>query len=435
MPGLLTHPGMFFRPPCTARSALRSALLIAMLGLTPDLSAGAAAQADDVTLTLPDGFSATVFHPGVGKGARHLAIRNNGDVLVSRQDGVLLALRDEDGDGSADRIFERQLAITSGLQLHQDYVYFSDNVSVSRLRLDDGMLPGGDAQIVVSGFLEQGPHATKDIAINPAGELFVNVGAPSNACQETDRKAASPGQNPCPELERQAGIWLFPADQPGQTQPDGQRYATGTRNIVALEWNAAASALYFAMHGRDQLSFLWPEYFSDAESAAMPAEEFHRAVPGANFGWPYSFVDPASGIRLLAPEYGGDGKTPAPADVYQAPLHAYPAHWAPNDLIFYAGGNFPVRYQGGAFIAWRGSWNRSPAPQDGYRVTFQPMAGGIPSGDPEDFMLGFAGAKPISRSSDARYRPGGLALDTAGRLYVTETETGRIWRVAYGVQQ
>ena len=435
MPGPLTRPRVLLRARSALRSVLPGALLMTSLGLMPALSANAAAEADEVTLTLPEGFSAIVFHPGVGKGARHLAIRNNGDVLVSRQDGVLLALRDEDRDGSAERTFERALAITSGLQLHQDYVYFSDNVSVSRLRLDDGLLPGDDTQTIVSGFLEQGPHATKDFAINPAGELFVNVGAPSNACQETDRKAGSPGQNPCPELERQAGIWLFPADQQAQTQADGERYLTGTRNIVALEWNEATAALYFVMHGRDQLSFLWPEYFSDAESAELPAEEFHRALPGADFGWPYSFVDPASGIRLQAPEYGGDGKTPAPAGVYQSPLHAYPAHWAPNDLIFYSGSNFPARYQGGAFIAWRGSWNRSPAPQDGYRITFQPMADGIPSGDPEDFMLGFAGPGPITRSSDARYRPGGLALDTAGRLYVSETETGRIWRISYGTQQ
>lgn len=431
MSGFLINPEVVLR----LQHATRGELGIALLGLTPAITANTAVEADEITLTLPDGFSASVFHPGVGKGARHLAIRDNGDVLVSRQDGVLLALRDEDGDGSAERTFARSLAITSGLQLHQDYVYFSDNVSVSRLRLDDGILPDEDAQTIVSGFLEQGPHATKDFTVNPSGELFVNVGAPSNACQEIDREPGSPGQNPCPDLQRQAGIWLFPADQPGQTQLDGQRYVTGTRNIVALDWNEAVSALYFAMHGRDQLSFLWPEYFSDAENAEMPAEEFHRAVPGANYGWPYTFVDPATGIRLLAPEYGGNGKTPAPADIYQPPLHAYPAHWAPNDLTFYDGGNFPTRYQGGAFIAWRGSWNRSPAPQDGYRITFQPMADGTPVGNPENFMLGFAGPRPISRSSDAHYRPGGLAVDAAGRLYVTETETGRIWRVAYGATQ
>lgn len=388
---------------------------------------------EGVVLTLPAGFSASVFHDGLGKGTRHMVIRNNGDVLVSRQDGTLLGLRDEDDDGRVDRIFERTLAITSGLGLYDGYVYYSDNVSVSRLRLDDGLLPADSPEIIVDGFLEQGSHATKDFAISPTGELFVNVGAPSNACQSEDRTPGAPGAQPCPQLNLQAGIWRFDADQTNQTQNDGERYATGTRNIVALNWNTSANGLYFAMHGRDQLSFLWPEFFNDEQSAEMPAEEFHRARAGGNYGWPYSFVDPASGVRLQAPEYGGDGTAPA-ADTYEQPLYNYPAHWAPNDLQFYQGNNFPERYANGALIAWRGSWNRSPQPQDGYRITFQPMAEGEPAGDHEDFITGFAGPDPIARSSDAAFRPGGLAIDNDGRLYVSDTEHGRIWRIEYRPQ-
>lgn len=408
-------------------------LIIALLGAAL-LSLPATSHGDDASedgLTLPDGFTARVFHPGVGKGARHLAVRENGDVLIARQDGVLLALRDSDGDGVADRSLERKVAITSGLQLHGDHVYFSDNVSVSRLPLDDGMLPDTAPEIIVHDFPEQGPHATKDFAIAPDGNLFVNVGAPSNACQEADRTPGSPGLQPCPQLGRHAAVWRFPAEQLAQKHSDGVRFVTGTRNIVALEWHKQAKALYFAIHGRDQLSFLWPEFYSDADSAEKPAEEFHRAVAGANYGWPYTYFDPASSQRMLAPEYGGDGKTLADSDTYQTPLHAYPAHWAPNDLVFYEGENFPSRYQHGAFIAWRGSWNRSPQPQAGYRLTFQPMADGVPIGEPENFMTGFAGSEPVTRSTDARYRPGGLALDASGRLYVTETVTGRIWVVEH----
>ena len=409
------------------------ALAIAVLGasLLGLAAPGHVDAATDDGLTLPENFTARVFHPGVGKGARHLAVRENGDVLVSRQDGILLALRDTNGDGVADRSLERKVPITSGLQLHGDHVYFSDNLSVSRLLLDDGMLPDAEPEMIVHDFPEQGPHATKDFAIDPQGNLFVNVGAPSNACQEADRTPGSPGQKPCPQLGRHAAVWRFPAEQLAQKHTDGVRFVTGTRNIVGLEWNEQVSALFFAIHGRDQLSFLWPEFYSDAESAEKPAEEFHRAVAGANYGWPYTYFDPATSQRMLAPEYGGDGKTLADPDVYQTPLHAYPAHWAPNDLVFYEGDNFPSRYQHGAFIAWRGSWNRSPQPQAGYRLTFQPMADGVPTGEPENFMTGFAGAETITRSTDARYRPGGLALDSSGRLYVADTVTGRIWVVEH----
>ena len=382
-------------------------------------------------LTLPDGFSATVFHEGIGPRARHIAVRANGDVFVSRRDGELVALRDIDGDGRADQLERGKLAIKTGLEIHNPFLYFSDDVSVSRIMLDESLLPTGTPETIVSGFPEQGSHATKSIALNNRGELFVNVGAPSNACQQKRRSPGSPGLDPCPQLERQAAIWRFSASRLNQDQLDGVRYVTGTRNVVALDWNDTEQALFFAMHGRDQLSTLWPKLYDDQDSAEMPAEEFHRAVEGANYGWPYTYVDPASGKRLLGPEYGGDGVTEAEAGRYQQPLQVYPAHWAPNDLLFYTGKAFPARYQGGAFIAWRGSWNRSPLPQDGYRVTFQPFADGAPAGPPEDFMLGFKGADVLKRPSDATWRPGGLAQGPDGSLYITEAMEGRIWRVTW----
>jgi glucose/arabinose dehydrogenase len=382
-------------------------------------------------LTLPNGFSAEVFHEGVGPRARHIAVRANGDVLVSMRDGELVALRDEDGDGKADRLERRKLPITTGLEIHNPFLYFSDRESVSRVMLDDNLMPAGEPETIVQGFPEQSSHATKSIALNDRGDLFVNVGAPSNACQKKRRSPGSPGLDPCPQLERQAAIWKFSASRLNQDQLDGERYITGTRNVVALDWNDAEEALFFAMHGRDQLSALWPDLYDDADSAEMPAEEFHRAVPGADYGWPSTYVDPATGKRMLAPEYGGDGKTEAPAGRYQAPLHAYPAHWAPNDLLFYTGSAFPERYRGGAFIAWRGSWNRAPLPQDGYRVTFQPFADGRVAGPPEDFMTGFKGTENLERPSNATWRPGGLALGPDGALYLTEAIEGRIWRITW----
>ncbi len=385
----------------------------------------------DPDLVSPPGFHAAVFHEGVGAGARHLVVRDNGDVLVALRSGSLVALRDADGDGRAERSERRTLPITTGLALHDGHLYFSDDVSVHRLPLGDALLPAGEPELVVGGFPQQGSHAAKTLAFDAAGNLYVNVGAPSNACQAESRTPGSPGQQPCPQLERQAAIWKFPAGATGLDQSDGERYVTGTRNVIAMDWHAGAGALYFAMHGRDQLNTLWPEYFDDEDNAEMPAEEFHRAEAGADYGWPYTFYDPRSGRRLMAPEYGGDGEQTAPEGRYREPLHAFPAHWAPNDLAFYDGGMFPQRYRGGAFIAWRGSWNRAPLPQAGYRVTFLPFADGAPAGAPEDFLTGFMGADEIAQPSAARYRPMGLAVGPDGALFVGETESGRIWRVSY----
>ncbi len=407
---------------------------LAAAGLLLCLAAPAAASGTagaEAALRLPEGFQATVFHDGVGARARHIAVRGNGDVFVSLRDGELVALRDTNGDGVADRLERRRLAIRTGLRIHESHLYFSDHVSVSRVKLDGNLMPAGEPQVMVRGFPEQGSHAAKAMALNDRGELFVNVGAPSNACQKKRRSPGSPGLDPCPQLERQGAIWRFSADRAGQEQMDGERYLTGTRNVLAMDWNRQDQALYFVMHGRDQLSTLWPGLYDDEDNAEMPAEEFHRAVRGAHYGWPFTYVDPRTGARLLGPEYGGDGRTEAEPGKYQAPLHAYPAHWAPNDLLFYTGDAFPERYRHGAFIAWHGSWNRAPLPQDGYRVTFQPFADGDVAGPPEDFATGFKGREVLKRPSDARWRPGGLAQGPDGALYIVESREGRIWRVAW----
>ena len=110
--------------------------------------------------------------------------------------------------------------------------------------------------------------------------------------------------------ERAAGIWRFNARLTGQKPADGVRYATGLRNAVAIEWNRTANALFVVLHGRDQLNTLWPELFTAEDNAETVAEEMHRIQEGGDYGWPYAYFDVRRGMRMLAPEYGGDGRTP-----------------------------------------------------------------------------------------------------------------------------
>ena len=42
------------------------------------------------------------------------------------------------------------------------------------------------------------------------------------------------------------------------------------------------------------------------------------------------------------------------------------AHAAPRQMLFYRGGSFPAEYNGDAFVAMRGAWNRNPA--SGYEI-------------------------------------------------------------------
>lgn len=408
-------------------------------GGTPEESlSGTDIQCDpnDGSLTLPDGFCAVVVADDLGQ-VRHITVRDNGDLYAALREmdgGGIVALRDTDGDGKAD--IERRFGDSggTGIGIRDGHLYFAPDTAVWRYPMTEGeLVPTGSRETVVTGFPEQGQHAVKPFAFDGDGNMYVNVGGPSNACQEQMRTEGSPGQDPCPQLERHAGVWRFAADQLNQTQTgDGQHYATGIRNGVAITWNDAVGSLYVVQHGRDQLNSLWPDLFTQEQSNQLPAEEFFQVNEGDNFGWPYCYYDWQQEKKVLAPEYGGDGKEVGRCSKFEDPIAAFPGHWAPNDVMFYTGSQFPDRYQNGAFIAFHGSWNRSPQ-QAGYQIAFVPFEGGNPAGEYETFADGFAGEgdwRPES-PGDAEYRPMGLAQGPDGSLYISESAQGRIWRVVY----
>jgi mono/diheme cytochrome c family protein len=217
----------------------------------------------------------------------------------------------------------------------------------------------------------------------------------------------------------------------GQTQKDGYKYASGIRSLVAMDWNPVDGELYAVVHGRDDLLRLWPDRYTPHESALLPSEEFIRITEGSHFGWPYCYYDQVKGKKVLAPEYGGDGDMVGRCPEYDNPVIGFPGHWAPNDLVFYGGDQFPERYRNGAFIAFHGSTNRAPYPQSGYFVGFVPFKDGKPSGDWEVFADGFAGIDPIVSVKDARHRPMGIAFGPDGAMYISDSVKGKIWKVTY----
>jgi glucose/arabinose dehydrogenase len=400
---------------------------LALAALAPAL----AASAEDHALKLAPGFAATVVHEGPGAG-RHLAVATNGDIYLASRNG-LVAMRDTNGDGKADVTTPFGDVKGTGIQISGDWLYASDNVGVYRYALKKGELaPSGARETVVAGFPMERQHADKTFALDDQGRLFVNVGAPSNSCQEKDRQEGSPGRMPCPILESYGGVWLFDANKLDQTPASGRRFATGMRNAVAIEWHKGQQALFAVIHGRDSLDTLFPALYSAQDNATRTAEEFHKIVDGGQYGWPYTFWDLKLKQRVMAPEYGGDGKKTPDKGKYPDPLVAFPAHWAPNDLVFPVGGNFPAKYRDGAFIAFHGSWNRAPEPQAGYKVVFQPMKNGQPAGAYEEFVDGFAGTLEDNNPRNADYRPVGLAFGPDGSLYIADSQKGRIWRVSHG---
>lgn len=394
-------------------------------------------DANNGGIQLPKGFCALVVADNLGR-ARHLTVRDNGDIYVAlripSEGGGIVALRDTTGDGKANVVERFSQMGGTGIGIHTGHLYFGSDTTIFRYNFtEDELRPSGLPETIAGGFPVQDQHAVKPFAFDGEGSMYVNVGAPSNACQQQTRTPGSPGMKLCPQLEKQAGIWRFKDDELSQTQEDGEHYATGIRNSVAIAWNPGSENLYVVQHGRDQLHELWPDLFTVEQNARLPAEEFLLVQEGSNFGWPYCYYDHHQGKRVLAPEYGGDGQKVGQCDQFDKPIMAFPAHWAPNDLLFYTGEQFPERYQGGAFIAFHGSWNRAPLEQQGYKVVFVPFAddGRSPAGDWEVFASGFAGVEVIEKPKNARYRPMGLAQGPDGSLYISDSEKGRIWRVIY----
>jgi glucose/arabinose dehydrogenase len=386
----------------------------------------------DTGITLPAGFCATLFADDLGT-ARHMVVAPDGILYVALQSdkkgGTIVALRDSKGDGHADLIVRFGSEGGSGIALHGGYLYFATPTSVLRYKLP--VAADSKPETVIGGFPMQGEHAAKTIAVDDAGHLYVNVGAPSNACQRDDRTPGSPGESPCHWLTEHGGIWRFDADKTDQHFPqDGQRYATGIRNAVAIAWLAALKDLYVVQMGRDELGDNWPKLFSDQQSAELPAEELFKVEQGGDFGWPYCYYDQIQGKKVQAPEYGGDGRSQGDCAKYGQPLAAFPGHWAPEALLMYTGKQFPAAYQGGLFVSFHGSWNRAPLPQAGYKVVFLPFKDGKP-GAYEIFANGFAGMEVVKDEGAARYRPMGLAQGPDGALYIGDTQRGRIWRVTY----
>jgi glucose/arabinose dehydrogenase len=386
----------------------------------------------EAKLTLPSGFSAVILADSLGP-TRHIAVTPQGDIYLQRsepRDGkgtVMLA-----SNGTEKTSFGNFGG--TGIYVKNGYLYTTSNTEIFRYKLNENneVIDPNTPEKIVTGLIDRQQHESKSIVLDNDGNIYVNIGAYSNACQEKDRTKDSKGMRPCPILDSAGGIWRFKADVPNQTYKDGTRYATGLRNVVGLDWNTETNKLFVMQHGRDQLHNLYPQYYNEQQSAILPAECMYELTEGANCGWPYMYYDQEQKKKIVGPEYGGDGKKEETNKDFIDPIAAYPGHLAPNGLLFYTGSQFPEKYKNGAFIAFHGSWNRAPQPQAGFFVVFQPFANGKPSGDFEVFADGFSGGPENTASGKAERRPCGLAQGPDGSLYVTDDAKGAVFKISYG---
>ena len=405
------------------------------------LSAVPAFAAEVDGLTLPSGFHVSVVADGLGP-IRHMAVSDKGDIYVSTRHGRdapsvgIIALRlgadhkavqtEHFAVGTADQ--------GTGIRIRNGGLYAASGTGVYRFPLTDALVPTAAPELIVDGLAA----TNHPIAFDGRGNLYVGIdggGGAANCPDPTTPKDAKPkGLKPCPLLETRGGIWRFDEARPGQKLGDGTRFATGIRNSSAMDWREG-DALYSAWHGRDATAKTWPELLTAADDDAI-ADEMFRVVQGTDMGWPYTYWDGVKNKRLVAPDYGGDGKTETESGKYARPVAAFaPQRPAVLDLAFYNGDKFPRRYRGGAFLAMHGGGADGsvlPGGHAGYNVMFVPFAGGK-AGKPVVFADGFAGEGAGAKNTKtAAYRPVGVAAGPDGALYVADSNKGRIWRISYG---
>ena len=119
--------------------------------------------------------------------------------------------------------------------------YFSTAGEVYRQKIVPGRLvPDTGVQLILKhnykATLPSYEHIAKSIAFDDSGHLYVPFGAPGDSCQQANRRPSSPGQDPCPELDGQGGIWQF----------DANRESVNVVPSVALQ-NANVVPLFFTL--------------------------------------------------------------------------------------------------------------------------------------------------------------------------------------------
>lgn len=379
-------------------------------------------------LTLPEGFSASVVADSLGS-LRHLAVNKSGDIYVklsALKDGKgILFLSDTDHDGKMDKTIGFANYPGTGIRIQGNVMYSSSNSSVYKYQLNDmqQVIDTGKAEMIVQGLVDKGRDNAKAIALDGNNNLYVVVGSYDETCMD----AEGHGMSNCPLLDSVGGIWQFSTNKLHQSYSDAVHYARGLKNVVGLDWNEATKSLFGTQHGRGGLNDKFPKLYTQEQDRSLPAETLYELGKGADAGWPYVYYDPFQHKKIVSPEYGGDAKKSVD-NKYVNPVADFPAHLAPNDLLFYTGNMFPKKYKNGAFIVFHG---QSQPLKKGYFVAFVPFQNGKPSGPWEIFADNFTGVDLSNPKGSYQHRPIGIAQGPDGALYVADDLKGTIFKITY----
>jgi glucose/arabinose dehydrogenase len=348
---------------------------------------------EGATLNMPPGFEISTFAEGEFNRPRWMALAPNGDVfLADSVGGKIIVLRDANKDGVAEErsTFADGLNEPFGIAFWRDYVYIGNTDALVRYHYKPGQTKAdGPAEKIADlpgkGYNE---HWTRNVLFRPDGKkLYVTVGSETNVDVE---------QNPM-----RATITEFNPDGTGK-----RTYVSGTRNPIGLAWLPGTSTMWAAVQERDRLGDdLVPDYVTEIKE-------------GGFYGWPYGY------LGMEDPRHKGE--RPDLIQKIVTPNVLIQAHSAILGLVFYEGKMFPREYQGDAFVALHGSWNRTQ--RTGYKLIRIRFKNGKPVGGYDDFVTGWM-TDPKSR--DVWGRPVGLLVLPDGSMLITDDGARKIWRVTY----
>ena len=355
------------------------------------------AQPKDAQLKVPKGFKVNVYAEGDFRYPRWMTLAPNGDVFVadSRANSIHI-LRDANKDGkiSANErfVFADNLSQPFGMAFNGEYFYVANTDAVVRFKYKSGQTKAEGTPEKIIELTEGGynQHWTRNILFSPDGKkLYVSIGSSGNVDPEKD--------------ERRAGI--------SEYNPDGSGYrlfASGLRNPIGLAWNPADKTLWTAVNERDGLGDdLVPDYVTSVKD-------------GGFYGFPYSYIGQNEEPRRK-------GEMPELIKKAIVPDVLVTSHSAALGIEFYTGKMFPKEYQGDAFIALHGSWNREKL--TGYKIIRVDFENGKPVNKGyEDFVSGWL---PTETSNEVWGRPVGLLVNTDGSLLIADDGGKKIWRVSY----
>ena len=381
--------------------------------VVPQGGANAAAIRENLKrVKMPPGFKIDLF--AIVPDARHMAVAPSTNMLfVGTRKTTVWAVTDRNSDGIADEVksFAPSLKFTNpnGVCWTKDgFLIVAEHNRVLNFPAAEFFYEGPDVAVIE--VLGQGKlipveeesynHGARTCRVDDKGQVYVTLGQPFNV--QPKEKVA---------LYEQLGIGgmvKFDAFDASKREV----VARGVRNSVGMDINPKDKSVWFT------------DNQTDGMGDETPPGELNRIskAGGEHFGYPYIH---GNNVQIAGTAAALDLKGMNPPAQWTKPQIEFPAHQAQLGMSFYSGKMFPAKYQGGAFVASHGSWNRTKP--TGADIQYVSMKADGTADKTEVFASGFLDPD----TGIFRGRPVDVAMMKDGSLLISDDYAGAIYRVTY----